>query len=277
MTKRRHGPPPKRTNRFGKRSEAGSEPQGPPTPALKYPLRLNRFIARSGVCSRREADDLIREGKVKIAGEVVTDFSRQVKEHERVEVNGALITPVTGMYLLMNKPTGVITTNNDEKGRKTVLDLIDLEEERKAALFPVGRLDRETSGVLILTSDGELAHRLMHPSYEIEKLYRVRTKAAVEEDSLARLSAGIEMEDGPAKADWVGYSSPPAKNEVGIAVHIGRNRIVRRMFEMLGHEVEELERVRYAGLTTTGVRRGKWRRLEDQEIKKLYRAVKLKV
>ncbi|NNE70485.1 MAG: rRNA pseudouridine synthase [Rhodothermales bacterium] len=239
-------------------------------------MRLNRFIARSGVCSRREADDLIKQGLVEVDGKVVTEFATQVEEQNRVRVNGTEITPVAGEYILLNKPSGVITTKSDEKGRKTVLDLVDLSDTAKGALFPVGRLDRETTGILLLTSDGDLAHRLMHPSYEVEKLYRVRTAREVTDAEIAKLTAGLELDDGPANADRAAFLDPGERREVGVSMHSGRNRIVRRMFEHLGHDVKQLERVRYAGLTSSGVRRGKWRRLTDKEEARLYRAVKMK-
>ncbi|MBO6577347.1 MAG: rRNA pseudouridine synthase [Rhodothermales bacterium] len=239
-------------------------------------MRLNRFIARSGVCSRREADALIQEGRVKVDGVPTTDFSTKINQGQKVEVNGKVITPAAGEYLLLNKPGDTITTKSDEKGRRTVIDLIDLADEQKAALFPVGRLDRATLGVLLLTSDGQLAHRLMHPSFEVEKLYRVRCSKAVSPEDLGRLTAGIELEDGKAQADHATYTNPADSHEVGVSMHSGRNRIVRRMFEALGHEVKELERIRYAGLTTAGLRRGKWRRLTEKEVARLYRAVKMK-
>jgi 23S rRNA pseudouridine2605 synthase len=241
------------------------------------PMRLNRYIARAGVCARREADELIKAGLVKVDGAVVVDFSTKVDTSHRVEVNGKLVTPVEGLYLLLNKPSDSITTKSDEKGRKTVFDLVEMSEETKGALFPVGRLDRETTGVLLMTSDGDLAHRLMHPSFEVEKLYRIRTTRNVSEPELQRLVDGLELEDGVATADQVAYLKPGDKKEVGVAMHSGRNRIVRRMFEALGHDVQELERVRYAGLTSAGVRRGKWRRLTEKEVRRLYRAVKLKL
>lgn len=258
----------------GKRVKEAA-PSNKPPPA-SFPMRLNRFIARSGVCSRREADDLITKGLVEIDGTVVTELGTQVLESNEVKVNGAAITPVPGMYLLLNKPSGAITTKNDEKDRQTVLDLIDLPDETKGALFPVGRLDRDTTGILLLTSDGDLAHRLMHPSYEVEKLYRVRTGRDVTDAEMARLLEGLELEDGPAKADRAALLDPSDRREVGVSMHSGRNRIVRRMFDALGHDVKQLERVRYAGLTSSGVRRGKWRRLTEKEVGRLYRAVKMK-
>lgn len=248
----------------------------PKADAASFPMRINRFIARSGVCSRREADEMIKSGLVELDGAVVSDYSTQVLATSEVKVNGKVITAVGGVYILLNKPSGAITTKSDEKGRQTVLDLIDVPDEIKSALFPVGRLDRDTTGALLLSSDGDLAHRLMHPSFEVEKLYRVRAGRAVTEEEIARLLNGIELEDGLAKADQAGYLAPGDLTEVGVAMHSGRNRIVRRMFEALGHEVKQLERVRYAGITTSGVRRGKWRKLTDKEVSRLYRAVKMK-
>ncbi|GIV61297.1 MAG: pseudouridine synthase [Rhodothermaceae bacterium] len=239
-------------------------------------MRLNRYIARAGVCSRRKADELIRAGRVRVNGEVVTEMGVRVQEGDEVIVNGRRISPQPYLYLLLNKPGDTITTTDDEKGRATVLDLIDLPPEEKEGLFPVGRLDRHTTGVLLLTNDGELAHRLMHPRYQVEKLYRVRTREAVKPHQLEQLREGIELDDGLARADRVAYLTPDNHHEVGLQIHEGRNRQVRRMFEALGHEVVQLERVAYAGLTTAGVRRGKWRRLQDAEVRRLRRSVGLK-
>ena len=179
------------------------------------------------------------------------------------------------VYLLFNKPDDVITTKDDDKGRETVLDFVDLPAEVKGALFPVGRLDRHTTGVLLLTTDGELAHRLLHPSYEVAKVYRIRTRETVKPHEVEQLKAGVALDDGPARPDQVGYIALPDYHEIGMSLHEGRNRIVRRMVEAIGHEVVELERVRYAGLTFDGVRRGKWRRLTAVEVKRLRRLVRL--
>ncbi len=238
--------------------------------------RLNRYIARSGVTSRRKADDLISAGRVSVNGTVVTELGTRISKGDVVEVNGRRISPRDHHYILLNKPNDVVTTTDDEKGRKTVLDLVDLPEARDKVIYPVGRLDRETVGVLLLTNDGELANRLMHPRYEIEKLYVVRTKEKVRPHELEQLKSGVELDDGPARADYVAYADPNDERNIGISLHEGRNRQVRRMVEAIGHEVERLERVNYAGLTTEGVRRGKWRRLEDYEIRRLRRQVKLK-
>lgn len=240
------------------------------------PLRINRYIARAGVCSRREADELVAKGQVRLNGEVVTTPGFRVGPKDRVEVNGRLISPRTFLYLLLNKPTDTITTTDDERGRRTVLDLVDLDAETMAGVFPVGRLDRDTTGALLLTNDGELAHRLMHPSYVVEKIYRVRSMDPVKPEELDRLVEGVELEDGRAAADRVTYYAPPDLREVGISVHEGRNRLVRRMFEALGHRVDQLDRIRYAGLTTRGIRRGHWRRLDSDEVARLYRLVHLK-
>lgn len=238
-------------------------------------MRLNRYIARAGICSRRDADDLIANGQVKVNGQVATEFSTYVSDDDDVEVKGKRISPQRHLYLLVNKPKDTITTTDDPKERATVMDLVDLPQQQKGSLFPVGRLDRDTVGVLLLTNDGELAHRLMHPSYEIDKLYRVRTKDPVKPHEIDLLKKGIELEDGLASADEAAYVALPDKHEVGLRMHEGRNRQIRRMFEKLGHEVELLERVNYAGLTAEGVRPGKWRRLGPHEVRRLRRQVKL--
>ncbi|MEM1093486.1 MAG: pseudouridine synthase [Bacteroidota bacterium] len=239
-------------------------------------MRLNKYIAQTGLCSRRKADELIAAGQVLVDGEVVTVMGTKVTKANTVVVNGTRIEPEGLLYLLMNKPEDVITTTDDEKGRKTVLDLVKLPEGSDVRLYPVGRLDRNTTGVLLLTNDGDLAHRLMHPRFEIEKIYRVKTRESVKPHQIDLLRNGIDLDDGVAKADQVAYLNPPNYHEIGLEIHEGRNRQVRRMMEALGHEIAELERVRYAGLSTAGVRRGKWRRLEPKEIRQLRRKVKLK-
>jgi 23S rRNA pseudouridine2605 synthase len=238
--------------------------------------RLNRYISRCGITSRRKADELISAGQVKVNGEVVEELGTKLSKSDRVEVNGKQISPLQNLYILLNKPSDAVTTTSDEKGRQTVLDLIELPEARSGGLFPVGRLDRDTTGVLLLTTDGDLAHRLMHPSYEIDKLYVVRTRGAVKPHQLDQLTRGMEVEGETLKADQATYMRPPHEHEVGLKLHEGRNRQIRRMFESLGHDITHLERVAYAGLTTEGVRRGKWRRLNEKEVRRLRRLVKLK-
>lgn len=236
---------------------------------------MNRYIAQAGLCSRRKADEWIAEGRVQVNGTTVAELGVRVNPGDAVVVNGIPITPRGLDYILLNKPTNVITTRQDEKGRTAVLDLVDLPDKDTLHLYPVGRLDRQTVGVLLITNDGELAHRLMHPKYNVDKLYRVRTKEPVKPHEFERLREGIALEDGLARVDEIHYIVPEDRRELGIRLHEGRNRQIRRMLESLGHEVEHLERVNYAGLTADGVRRGKWRRLRPEEVKKLKRLVKL--
>lgn len=238
-------------------------------------IRLNRYIAKAGVCARRKADELIAAGRVKVNDQVVTELGTRVMPGDRVKVDDRYIEPQAYTYILLNKPADTITTLQDERGRRTVMDLIDDESLKEAGLFPVGRLDRNTVGVLLLTNDGELAHRLMHPRYHVEKLYHVRTERPVKPHELEQMRKGIPLEDGIARADDVMYLSEDHR-EIGIVLHEGRNRQIRRMLEALGHQVKHLERVNYAGLTTEGVRRGKWRRLYPHEIKRLKNRLKLR-
>ena len=242
---------------------------------LTEPVRLNRYIAGSGVCSRREADELIKKGLVKLNGTLVKEMGVKVAHGDQVEVNGKHIVPTNKEYVLLNKPTDTITTTSDEKGRKSVMDLLESGEFDESGLFPVGRLDRHTTGVLLLTNDGMLAHRLTHPSYEVRKVYQVETERPISEDQLALLAKGIELEDGLARADKVTFAEPGVDNILYMSIHEGRNRQVRRMMEALGNEVKKLNRVQYADLTTKGVRKGKWRRLSRNEVTSLYRLVKL--
>ncbi|MEM6335270.1 MAG: pseudouridine synthase [Bacteroidota bacterium] len=244
--------------------------------AITKPMRLNRFIAKAGVASRRKADELIAEGAIKVDGVVVTQLGTTVEPGQAVTFRGRLLTPRPFHYVLMNKPKNVITTTSDEKDRRTVMDLVEDDELQKAGLYPVGRLDRNTLGLLLLTNDGDLANRLMHPRYEVDKLYRIRTAERVKPHELQQLAEGVTLDDGPAKADQVSYLEGTTHNEIGMLIHEGRNRQVRRMMEALGHEVRELERVGYAGMTAKNLRRGKWRRLDEREVRKLRRQVGLK-
>ncbi len=262
----------------GRRSSHG--PQGRPRTSEPHEaereVRLNRYIAQSGLCSRRKADELISEGLVSVNGIVVDQLGSRVSPSDQVVVNGRLISPSPHSYILLNKPRDTITTTDDERGRKTVLDLINLAPRDVSGLYPVGRLDRNTTGVLLITNDGDLANRLMHPRFEVEKLYRVTTDKPVTEQDVARLRTGVDLDDGPARADRVMHADPADLRVVGISIHEGRNRQVRRMFEYLGYDVVLLDRVSYAGLTTDGLRRGKWRHLAQHEIRRLYQTVRLK-
>lgn len=269
--------------RYGKSGDKGGKPAGarrrnepatPETPPLEGTVRLNRFIAQAGLCSRREADAWIAEGRVSVNGQPTTEMGTQITvEKDHVEVDGRPIRPQQLTYVLLFKPRDTITTTDDEKDRRTVLDLLDAEA-RSRGVVPVGRLDRNTTGVLLLTNDGELTHRLMHPSYEVEKLYQVETDEPVPASALQSLLDGVELEDGPARADQVTHLG--ASNRIGLALHEGRNRQVRRMFEALGFPVRKLERVRYAGLTADGMRPGQSRLLKPHEINALRRLVRLK-
>jgi 23S rRNA pseudouridine2605 synthase len=238
--------------------------------------RLNKYIARAGVCSRRNADALIDQGRVKVNDAVVRAYWHQVEPGDVVEVNGRVISPSRFVYLLLNKPKDTITTTRDERGRRTVLDLVELPAEERAGLFPVGRLDRDTLGVLLLTNDGELAHRLMHPRYEVTKRYVVTTEKAVKPHEIDQLKQGVSLDDGLARADRATYIEGANRQALGLEIHEGRNRQVRRMLEALGHAVVSLERITYADLTTAGVRRGKWRRLTSHEVRRLRKLVHLK-
>ncbi len=238
---------------------------------LTEPMRLNRFLARSGVASRRKADEIIAEGRVSVNGEVTTEMGVQVGPGDDIKLDGTPLTLGKQTYILLNKPHDTITTKSDEHDRSTVMDLIDLPKSIKDTLFPVGRLDRHTLGVLLLTSDGELGHLLMHPSKSVEKVYRIETEADVTDEQLQQLVDGIELEDGPAHADQVAYLGD--KRVIGLSLHEGRNRQVRRMMEAVGHRVSKLERVQYAGITSKGVRRGKWRHLSPNEVSRLKKQV----
>lgn len=217
---------------------------------------------------------MINQGLVKVNGEVVTQMGTKVSRSDRVMVNGKRVVPADREYILLNKPKDTITTTNDEKGRTSVMDLLPAEEFGSLGLFPVGRLDRHTTGALLLTNDGDLAHRLMHPSYGVNKQYLVQTKKPVSEEQLVSLKKGIPLDDGEAKADRVTYLEGD-QHALVMSIHEGRNRQVRRMIEALDNEVTQLDRVRYAGLSTKGIRKGKWRRLSRKEVSALYRQVKL--
>ena len=245
-----------------------------PAPDPDGPVRLNRYIAQAGITSRRKADDLIAAGKVSVNGAVVTEMGTKVDPSDHVEVEGQVINPEPFDYVLLNKPKDTITTVDDERDRAIVMDLLD-DEARQRGVVPVGRLDRDTTGALLLTNDGDLTHRLMHPSYAVEKLYLVRATTPVKPHDLDRLRTGIDLDDGPASADRADYVSDDS-HEVGLALHEGRNRQIRRMMEALGYEVDKLDRVEYAGLRVDKLRRGQWRRLKPHEINRLRRSVTLK-
>jgi len=227
------------------------------------PVRLNRFIAMSGVCSRREADELILAGEVTVNGVVADQLGTKVMLSDEVRLNGKILKGERKVYIIMNKPKGYITTTDDPHADHTVMDL--LKDQVKERVYPIGRLDKNTTGVLLLTNDGELAQELTHPSFEKRKIYHVFLDKPVSEEDLAKLTAGITLEDGEIHADEVSYVDD-RKNEVGVEIHSGRNHIVRRMFQHIGYEVEKLDRVFFAGFTKMGLRRGFWRYLTPREV-----------
>lgn len=228
-------------------------------------IRLNRFIANAGVCSRREADTYISAGVVTVNGIPVTELGTKVKLTDEVRFDGRLLNPEKKVYLLLNKPKGFVTTTDDPHADKTVMDLVKNACDER--IYPVGRLDRNTTGLLLFTNDGDMAKRLTHPSHRMKKIYHVTLDKNVTLNHLQQIADGIELEDGPIHADAISYVSPEAKNEIGIEIHSGRNRIVRRIFEHLGYRVKKLDRVYYAGLTKKNLPRGKWRLLSENEVK----------
>ncbi|GAB5535253.1 MAG: pseudouridine synthase [Rubricoccaceae bacterium] len=236
-------------------------------------MRLNRFLARAGVSSRRGADVLIAEGHVTVNGETVMEMGVHVSPTDRVTVDGKPVGLAGLVYVLLNKPTDTITTVSDDRGRRTVLDVVSGVPQD--GLFPVGRLDRDTTGALLLTTDGDLAHRLMHPRYGAVKVYIVTTERPVSEAEVASLKSGVELDDGRAAADHAErFADDPRR--VALQLHEGRNRQVRRMIEAIGHSVVSLDRIGYAGLDLDGLRRGRWRHLQPHEVNTLRRSVKLK-
>jgi len=238
-------------------------------------MRINKYIAHAGVCSRRDADTLVEQGRVQVDGHTVTQHGIRVHEGQRVTVDGEEVYPLEFEYILLNKPKDTISTTEDPKGRQTVLEAIGVPADNPSGLFPVGRLDRNTTGVLLVTNDGDLAHRLMHPRFEIPKIYYVRAQARVKPHQLDHLERGVELEDGPAAADRVAYLDPTTKTDIALELHEGRNRQIRRMMEALGHDIVQLERAKYADLSLGHLQRGDWRRLQPQEVRELYTSVDL--
>ncbi len=227
-------------------------------------IRLNKYMSNAGICSRREADEKILAGEVKINGEVVTELGTKLKVGDVVEYNGQVVVPERKCYVLLNKPKDCVTTSDDPGGRTTVLDIV--KNACRERIYPVGRLDRNTTGVLLLTNDGDLASKLTHPKYVKKKIYHVWTDKAISEEDMQRIADGIELEDGEIHADEISYVNEQDKKQAGIEIHSGRNRIVRRIFEALGYRVVKLDRVYFAGLTKKNLPRGKWRYLTQEEV-----------
>ena len=233
----------------------------------KDTIRLNKYIANSGICSRREADELITQGLVEVNGKVVTEMGYQVQKTDRVVFDGQSITPEKPVYVLLNKPKGYISTTKDEKARKTVMDLVANASPYR--LFPVGRLDRQTTGLILLTNDGHLTKKLTHPSFEVKKIYHVTLDRKLSVEDLRTIADGVRLEEGVAEVDSISYIEGKPKNEIGIEIHIGWNRVVRRIFKKMGYEVEALDRVIFAGLTKKNIKRGHWRILTEMEVNNL--------
>ena len=227
-------------------------------------IRLNKFMANSGICSRREADEYIQQGLVKVNGQVVTELGTKISHSDTVEYDEKVVALERKTYILLNKPKDCVTTADDPNGRLTVMDLV--KNACTERIYPVGRLDRNTTGVLLLTNDGDLASKLTHPKYVKKKIYHVWTDKDISEDDMQTIADGIELEDGPIHADAISYATDTDRNQAGIEIHSGRNRIVRRIFESLGYHVTKLDRVYFAGLTKKNLPRGRWRYLTQEEV-----------
>ncbi len=230
-------------------------------------IRLNKYMASTGICSRREADEYIRAGLMTVNGKLITEMGVKVSPGDVIKYNGETLREEKKVYILINKPKDYITTVEDPHAKKTVLDLI--KGACKERVYPVGRLDRNTTGVLLLTNDGELTKRLTHPKFEKLKIYHVQLNKNLKPADLEKVATGITLEDGSIKADAISYADPADKTQVGIEIHSGRNHIVRRIFESLGYEVVKLDRVYFAGLTKKNLHRGEWRFLSEKEINML--------
>ncbi len=228
-------------------------------------MRLNKYIAHSGLCSRRKAGDLVKEGVVKVNGEIEANPAYEVQKEDKVEYKGRVLRLESKMvYVLMNKPKNTVTTTADEKGRRTVMDIV--QKKHKERIYPVGRLDKNTVGLLLLTNDGDLAKKLSHPSHKVTKKYHVVLDKEIPEVHLKQIKDGLILEDGKAEVDDIDWIFDSDNSEVGIEIHIGKNRIVRRIFEHLGYKILKLDRVYYAGLTKKDLPRGWFRDLKPKEI-----------
>jgi 23S rRNA pseudouridine2605 synthase len=237
-------------------------------PVAGTTIPLNKYVAHAGVSSRRAAALLVKEGKVTVNGTIVTDPGTKVLHTDTVKVNGKKVTVSSHfVYILLNKPKDFLTTTTDPQGRKTVQQLISKATEER--VYPIGRLDRNTSGVLLFTNDGDLAQKLSHPKNEMKKIYHVGLDKPLTKQHFEKIMGGFELEDGPARVDEMAYADPKDKTQIGLEIHSGKNRIVRRIFAALGYDVKTLDRVMYAGLTKKNVQRGNWRFLTEKEIRAL--------
>ena len=260
----------------GRNQQSGNRQQPAPViiaPILPRPqttalMPLNKFIAHTGICGRREAAELVKKGLVKVNGQAITEPGYKVSSTDEISVNGKKAFLAKNLvYILLNKPKDYITTTDDPQGRKTVVDIIGRATTER--VYPVGRLDRNTSGVLLLTNDGELAQKLTHPSNEIKKVYHVTLNKELAKKDFDKILSGVTLEDGPASVDVLAYADMKDKTQIGVEIHSGRNRIVRRIFEALGYDVRNLDRVIFAGLTKKNIERGKFRFLSEKEVRDL--------
>jgi 23S rRNA pseudouridine2605 synthase len=262
----------KEREEFFKRKNAAPTAERSMSPSIKNNntglMPLNKFIAHAGIAARRDAAELVKKGLVKVNGKLITEPGFKVSSQDNILVNGKKIALAKNLvYILLNKPKDYITTTEDERGRKTVLELIRRATPER--VYPVGRLDRNTSGVLLFTNDGELAQKLTHPSHEIKKVYHVSLDRPLEKRDFEQIQRGVTLEDGPAIVDVLAFPDVKDRSQVGLELHSGRNRIVRRIFESLGYTVKQLDRVMFAGLTKKNLERGKWRFLQEREIRAL--------
>ena len=248
------------------RNKAKSSQKETVNDSLKNGIRLNRYISLSGLCSRRKADELIAEGRVKVNSKTVKELGIKVSVRDKVQVDNKLIAPEQKQYVIMNKPGGVICTKMDPQKRRTVMDLLPNDLQH---LNPVGRLDRNTTGVLLLTNDGDLTQRLLHPSKKIKKVYKAKLNQAVSEDQMQKLVDGVELEDGRSHFDKLVELKEDKEPRYGIEIHSGKNRIIRRMFESMNVQVLKLDRVLFHTLERRGLKRGEWRMLKEKELRSL--------
>ena len=261
----RNGFPQQRAQRFTPRPKQIEYTIDIPDPDSE--MRLNKYMSNAGICSRREADEKIQAGAVTVNGKVVTELGTKIRPADVVEYEGKVVVPERKCYVLLNKPKDCVTTSDDPGGRTTVLDIV--KNACAERIYPVGRLDRNTTGVLLLTNDGDLASKLTHPKFVKKKIYHVWTDKPIAEEDMQRIADGIELDDGEIHADEVSYVSETDRKQAGIEIHSGRNRIVRRIFESLGYRVVKLDRVYFAGLTKKNLPRGKWRYLSQDEVNHL--------
>ncbi len=262
----------RRPNNNNRGNNVNARPRGP----IEYrsivvdpnePIRLNKFLANAGVCSRREADELIQAGVVSVNGEVASELGTKILRGDKVMIHDQLVSPDKKVYVLLNKPKDCVTTSDDPNAKLMVMDLV--KNACKERIYPVGRLDRNTTGVLLITNDGDLASKLTHPKYDKKKIYQVTLDKPLEQDDFNKLMQGVTLEDGEMKVDDLNYIDENDARKVGIEIHSGKNRIVRRIFEHLGYRVVRLDRVYFAGLTKKNLKRGQWRFLSEKEVSML--------